>query len=641
MTGTNFLNGGTIEVGALSQLAGGPLVMNAGTLRYTGGTTTETRAVTFNGLGGTFDVVPGTTLTLASAIKGSGAAIGDLGGLTKIGAGTLVLTASNYFNGVTVVSNGVLVINGTNAYDPLTFNAGNVSVYGGTLGGTGLVSGPVVVKVGGTISPGASAGTLTLATNLNLESGSTNLFEVANSPETSDLLVVKGNLIIQTNSTISISALGSPLPVGTYTLIQYTGTKTGSFNTTPVIVGGSISASFAIDDSIPGQITLVVSPQVAITSQPADTVASTNQPATFTVGATGSPVLTYQWYRYADGNGSSPAPQAGATNAIFTIASAQGSDSGYYGVVITNGSSSVTSRIASLLVGNIVPVITGPTNTLVIAGSNATFSTAVVIANPAPAFQWQTNGVNVAGATGNSLTLANVTFGLNGALISVIATNVAGTATNTATLTVIVPPAITPQPTNLVVNAGNSAVFTSGATGVPIPTLQWYKSNAAILGETNNTLTIASAQGSDIASYSLVASNAAGIVTSAIARLTVISTALVTTAFTPVSGSSGICYDTPLYATFNGPISIVNSGRIRIYNTTNSTTPVDTIDMSSNTVVVSPSINLTNNIQPHSLFSGDAQVINYFPVIITGNTAAIYPHSGVMTSNQTYYVVMD
>ena len=66
--------------------------------------------------------------------------------------------------------------------------------------------------------------------------------------------------------------------------------------------------------------------------------------------------------------------------------------------------------------------------------------------------------------------------------------------------------------------------------------------------------------------------------------------------------------------------------------------------MSANTVIVSTlntGIFLTNNVQPHSLFSGDSQVINYFPVIVTDNTAAIYPHSGVMTSNQTYYVTMD
>ena len=96
-----------------------------------------------------------------------------------------------------------------------------------------------------------------------------------------------------------------------------------------------------------------------------------------------------------------------------------------------------------------------------------------------------------------------------------------------------------------------------------------------------------------------------------------------------------------MYVTFNGPVSVVNSGQIRIYDSTNSTTPVDIIDMSSNTVVVSGGNWVTNNIQPHSPFSGDSQVINYFPVIVTGNTAAIYPHGGVLTSNQTYYVTMD
>jgi hypothetical protein len=33
--------------------------------------------------------------------------------------------------------------------------------------------------------------------------------------------------------------------------------------------------------------------------------------------------------------------------------------------------------------------------------------------------------------------------------------------------------------------------------------------------------------------------------------------------------------------------------------------------------------------------------VNYFPVIITGQIATIYPHSDVLTNNQTYYVMMD
>lgn len=641
LTGTNFINGGVLEVSNLTQLASGPLFMNAGTLRYTGTNVTETRTVTFNGLGGTFDVPTGTTLTMGSAIKGSGAPIGDLGGLTKIGAGTLVLNASNYFNGATVVSNGVLSINGTNAYDKTTFLAGNLFVYGGVLGGSGIVPGPVFVKNGGTIAPGNSIGTLTLATNLTLESGSTNLFEVTNGAA-GDLLVVQGNLTIGANSTIAISVLGSALQATTNVLITYTGTKTGSFNPTVVVAGGTLNCSISIDESTPGQIKLVAVPQVVITGQPGDLTVSTNAPATFSVTATGAAQLYYQWYRYADINRTSPVAQTDATNATFTIASAQSSDSGFYGVVVTNASNSVTSRVATLIVGDVCTVLDGPTNQTVIQGNNATFSTKVSLANPYPTFQWQTNGIDVPGATSSNLTLVSVQYAaLNNATVSVIASNRACLTTNSAILTIIVAPVITPQPTNLTVAVGDTAVFVSGATGVATPGLQWYKNNVAISGQTGNTLTIANAQGSDVASYKMVATNNAGSATSSVVTLSVISTNLTNLTVAPANGATGICYDTPLYFTFNSAISIVNTGKIRIYNSTNTVTPVDTIDMGANSVVVSSGIGLVNNIQPHSLFSGDSQVINYFPVIITGNTAAIYPHSGVMTSNQTYYVTMD
>jgi len=639
MTGTNYLNGGVVEVSDLAKLASGPLDMNGGTLRYTGSDVASPRVVTTRGLGAILDVVGGTTVTQSGVITGSGDVLGDFGGLAKIGSGTLILTASNYFNGETVVNNGTLAINGINNCNPTVWDAGKVTVFA-TLGGNGLIAGPVTVKNGGTISPGTSIGTLTLATNLNLESGSTSLFEMTNSPGTSDLLVVQGNLTIQPNCTISINILGTPLEVITNTLITYAGTKSGSFNPT-VIVNGSINGSVTLDESTPGQIKLAVIPQVAITSQPADTVVSTNQNATFNVVATGTAPLFYQWYRYTDALGNSPVAQTDATNSSFTITNAQASDTGYYGVVVNNSHNSVASRVASLLVGDLVPVITGPTNKTVIAGNNVTFNTAVVIANPAPTFQWQTNGVDVPGATSTSLTLNNVPFALDGTVVSVIATNNAGSATNSATLTVIVLPIITLQPTNITANVSDLVNFFSGATGVPTPSLQWRKNGLPISGQNSATLTIASVQGSDIGLYSLVATNAAGSITSSVVKLTVNSTALAATALAPANGATGIGYDTPLYVTFNSPISIINSGRIRIYNATNSATPVDTIDMSSNTVVISSGINLTNNIQPHSLFSGDAQPINYFPVIITGNTAAIYPHLGVMTSNQTYYVTME
>jgi autotransporter-associated beta strand protein len=656
MTGNNYLNGGTVSVSSLAELAGGSLFLNNGILSYTGSDTTSSRSVVLAGVGGTFDIQGSATVTQTTPIISGGGAthtingltlnLGDWGGLTKTGSGKLVLAANNIYNGPTVLSNGVLAVNGTNSLTGTSggtnySGGGTFTVYGGTLGGTGMISGPVDIKTGGTVSPGNSIGTLTLGSGLTLEGGSTSLFEEQNG-SSGDLLQVQGNLVIQPNSTIAVSVLGAALEPTTNTIITYTGTKTGSFNPTVVLVGGSINSSISIDESTPGQIKLVAIPQVALTCQPQDLIVSTNDPATFSVCATGSAPIGYQWYFYGNSTNNTPVLKVGATNATFTIPSAQPSDNGLYAVVVSNNNNFVQSRFASLIVGDLCPVLSGPFDQTVIQGNNATFSTLVVIANPYPTFQWQTNGVNVPGATNTSVTLTNVQYAaLNGATVSVIASNRACMITNSATLTIIVPPVINPQPTNLTVSAGSTAVFTSGATGVPTPWLQWIKNNALIANQTNSTLTIPNAQGSDIANYQLVATNQAGSVTSVVARLTVASTTLASTALGPTNGQTGVCYDTPLYITFNGPISIVNFGQIRIYNAANSTTPVDIIDMSSNSVVISGGIGLTNNIQAHSLFSGDSQVINYFPVIITGNTAAIYPHSGVLTSNQTYFVTTD
>ena len=281
MTGANYFNGGVVEVSSMSELASGPIIMTSGTLRYTGAGVTDLRTIMLNGLGGTFDVSSSsTTLTVSNLSNSDGIQIvnatagrlmGNLGGLTKIGAGTLALTGSNYINGFTVVSNGTLLVNGTNTYDTTTFNAGNVTVFGGTLGGTGMISGPVTVMTGGTIAPGDDPGTLTLATNLTMGTGTTALFEMANSPGVSDMLVVQGNLTIGSGSTIAISVPGTPLAAGTYKLIKYSGTKSGSFNSLPVVVNGTINGSYAISDSITGEIDLVVNNQVVIISEPSDT----------------------------------------------------------------------------------------------------------------------------------------------------------------------------------------------------------------------------------------------------------------------------------------------------------------------------------------------------------------------------------
>lgn len=83
-------------------------------------------------------------------------------------------------------------------------------------------------------------------------------------------------------------------------------------------------------------------------------------------------------------------------------------------------------------------------------------------------------------------------------------------------------PLINTQPTNLTVNFGQPAFLTVVATGDPVPEYQWQFNGNPRPGETNATLIIPNAQISDTGNYAVIVSNVHGALTSAVARLTVV-----------------------------------------------------------------------------------------------------------------------
>jgi hypothetical protein len=85
-----------------------------------------------------------------------------------------------------------------------------------------------------------------------------------------------------------------------------------------------------------------------------------------------------------------------------------------------------------------------------------------------------------------------------------------------------VAPTITIQPVSQSNQVGNSALFSVGYTGDSPFTLQWYKNDAAIQGQTNSSFSIGSISESDAGSYTVKITNAGGSVTSDAAVLTVI-----------------------------------------------------------------------------------------------------------------------
>ena len=73
----------------------------------------------------------------------------------------------------------------------------------------------------------------------------------------------------------------------------------------------------------------------------------------------------------------------------------------------------------------------------------------------------------------------------------------------------------------MTVTVGGAASFTVAATGNPAPTYQWNKNGVAIAGATSTTLTFASAQTGDAASYTVTVTNSVNAITSSAAVLTV------------------------------------------------------------------------------------------------------------------------
>src|SRR5208283_2717902 len=136
-----------------------------------------------------------------------------------------------------------------------------------------------------------------------------------------------------------------------------------------------------------------------------------------------------------------------------------------------------------------------------------------------------------------SYTIASAAAG-NAGTYTVVATNSAGTVTSSgAVLTVTAAPVITTQPVSQMVGAGSSVTFTVVAGGTPAPTYQWQFNGAAISGATSTSYTIASAAAGNAGTYTVVATNSAGTVTSSGAVLTVTAAPVITTQ--PVSQTVG------------------------------------------------------------------------------------------------------
>ena len=222
---------------------------------------------------------------------------------------------------------------------------------------------------------------------------------------------------------------------------------------------------------------------VVIQQQPQDLLVSRDDPATFTVLATGGN-LRYQWYK----GQAPPNVIPNATNATYTIPSTVLADAGSYSVVISNASGALSSRVARLAVTADPPsLIIQPTNLTVAVDTPATFS--VVATGAAPlVYQWYKNEALLPNATNLSYLLPSAALS-NAGFYRVTVTNRFGTASSSnASLSVVYEPVvITNQPQDVTVVQRDNAGFSVGATGSQLR-YQWFYGDSLLVNATNPTL---------------------------------------------------------------------------------------------------------------------------------------------------------
>jgi hypothetical protein len=348
----------------------------------------------------------------------------------------------------------------------------------------------------------------------------------------------------------------------TFTIVSVDATSAANYTVRVTGPGGAVT-------SLPGTLSLQAAP--AITAQPGSQFKALGQSAIFSLTATGTGPLTYQWSK--DGN-----PIPGATGASLAIASVSAADEGEYQVSVANAVGAVVSQAARLTLVT-APTIVEPPATIVSVQApgarvyrskwfsfNAGAETWSVVPwsgrwdeMPAVGWFWNDQG-DEAGVNYSSLEAAEGGGTVRSPLISLaglsspelrlyassgpgsvisVAVSLDGTSWVTLHSAVTSSSYESPLVLSLAAYAGKSIyirVISSGsalmddvsiwgygtakesaelsikATGSGL-TYQWFKNGIAVTGATSRTLMIADVYASG--SYSVVVTNAAGSVTSA------------------------------------------------------------------------------------------------------------------------------
>ena len=261
---------------------------------------------------------------------------------------------------------------------------------------------------------------------------------------------------------------------------------------------------------------------LAISQQPLSRTNIAGTLASFSIQAVGGSGPSYRWRK--GGKDLSDGPNiSGTTTATLVLNNVFGPDAGAYSVVVNDAHTSLTSQVATLVV--LDPYIsTQPLSLTNNALTTATF-TVTAAGQASLAYSWLKNGTNLSdtanlsGSHSNTLTLNSV-LGSDAGGYSVVVSDAFASATSLVASLTVIDPIITSQPVTQAASAGQSATL-SVSIIASLPIFQWRQGGAPLAGATSASLTFTNLQATNAGFYDVIVSNAYGVLTSAVAILTV------------------------------------------------------------------------------------------------------------------------
>lgn len=309
-------------------------------------------------------------------LNGSAGSLAGGMSLSKSGAGKTTLTGTHPYTGATTIWDGALVVNGQLSASPVTVWGGTwggslaMGETGGRLAGSGTISQAVSLQYRGAITPGSGMGntaTLALGASLTALDGSVIALDLSDDPtgmtKANDRITVAGNLNLSGTVAIDIKALKSQLLPGTYTLLTYGGTLTGSVSNLAVTVPDGTPYTLAVGS---GAITLtipVIRAPASLTWVGGNNANAWNLAATVNWSRSGTPdtFVSGDTVTFNDTGIANPAVDVTASLPVAGVVVSSSGNYSFSGTGAISGSGGLTkSGVGTLTLSN-TNTYTGPT----------------------------------------------------------------------------------------------------------------------------------------------------------------------------------------------------------------------------------------------------------------------------------------